>query len=367
MKTEVIIAARGELEVNLKRTVEAIGDKADVCIVFDGMEHGNVLPGSLTFMVRSLELIGGPQGCGWARHRGIMTSDADLIILMDGHMGGDIGKAIQVIQDHHRRRQNHLTCCRMQSLDQHGEPMEGAVQGGAFLALESKEVCSEYWALSAKWLKPPRKKGPIPAIMGACYAFKKSWYEKIGQPLRILRAWGGDEEILSLATHLMGGKVELLPATVGHIYMAAHRNREQTADEMALRWANRYAILEAIPMSEYQERDTMVAWLDQNRRCYNDIPKITDAALDLREVLCNGKVTWEQLKADKIVRPLTAKEQAACLGKIALRQGDAKRGIPPAPVGDKSQIVTRHVEVCKLCGAGNSFRQICGTRATNSF
>ncbi len=41
--------------------------------------------------------------------------------------------------------------------------------------------------------------------------------------------------------------------------------------------------------------------------------------------------------------------------------------LPPAPTGDRPQVVVRPVEVCTMCGARNSFRKIGGTRWFSAF
>jgi len=360
MKTEVIIAVRGELPQNLKRTVESIGDSAQVCIVQDGAETAPVAGDVAARVLRPWQT---PRGPGAARHFGIVSSDADLILLCDGHMQFPMG-AMQAIEKFHAKRKGHLTCCRMQSMDQAGAPMDAQLEGGAWLCLKSREVCDEYWPLSAKWNDPPRSHGSIGAVMGACYAFRRSWYERIGQPLQVLQAWGGDEEILSVSTLLMGGTVYLLNVPVGHIYAAAYQGRQTSVEEVGRRWANRRAVLESIPMPD-AERADLLAWMSQTRRIVNtDVVPVPAACAAVRDVLSRGKRTWPQLKAAGIVREPTENEQARFLGSRRRRDDDVRQrnALPPAPRGDVAQIVTRPAEVCKLCGAENPFRQVRGTR-----
>ena len=364
--TEIIIAARGELPVNLMRTVKACAEVAKVCVVFDGNEKGNEAPDGIKDYARVMRGPDTPQGCGQARHQGIITSDADLIVLVDGHMTFPKGW-LTAIEKHHAHRRNHLTCCRTQSLDQSAIPLKDKPLGGAFLALKSKEVCSEHWALSAKWNKPPAKPGPISAIMGACYAFRRSWYDAIGQPLELLQAWGGDEEVLSLGTHFMGGHVVLLPVVVGHIYMASHVGRIKTADESDAIWANRYAIVDTIPM-EPKEQDELTRWMLNTPRIRSLHMTVGAASQKLKAIWGFGKRSWQDLIDAGIVRPLTDKEQAACLGSKVLRD-DAKRSLPPAPPNDKAQIVQRvkPEERCERCNTLDPFRQVHGKRQTGAF
>jgi len=364
MKTEIVIAARGELAKNLNRTVEQASESAGVCVVFDGNERGNECPDYVLEKARVLR-IDGPCGCGAARHAGITSSEADLIVLCDGHMAFPRGW-MDTIEGYHRKRHKHLACCRMQSLDQKGNPLSDKPQGGAFIAYRTTEVLQNHWGLSAKWNNPPAKAGPVAAVMGACYSFRRKWYDKIGQPLQILRAWGGDEEILSLSTHLMGGKVEMLPVTVGHIYMAAHNGRVKTADETEAIWANRYAIVDAMPMPE-PEREGLRDWMSRSPKAWRRVRGECKKAVELRAFLESGPVAWSSLKDAGVVRGLNKEEQAACLHLQNLKD-DAKRYTPPpAPEKDKSQVVVRHEPVCDRCGARNSFRQVAGRRNTGAF
>ena len=86
MKTEVIIAARCEVPENLTRTVEQASKSADVCVVFDGDEPGNECPDAVRDAARVLRVDGRPSGCGYARNAGIESSEADLIVILDGHI-----------------------------------------------------------------------------------------------------------------------------------------------------------------------------------------------------------------------------------------------------------------------------------------
>jgi hypothetical protein len=157
----------------------------------------------------------------------------------------------------------------------------------------------------------------------------------------------------------MGGAVHLLPVVVGHIYAAAHQGREKTADESALIWANRYAIVNALPAGkEYKE--PLFAWMDRTRRVCTDIPDTADD--DLCEVWANGKRDWLDLLDMEIVREATEKEARSYLGDSRTMKADAKRAIPPAPPNDTTQIIMRKAEVCKRCNAINSFRKVEGTR-----
>jgi hypothetical protein len=138
---------------------------------------------------------------------------------------------------------------------------------GAYLTTKTQEPGNQFWALSAKWLPQGGRAGVVPAIMGACYGMRKDWYVNIGEPLHLLEAWGGDEELLSLCSWMMGGRVYCLPITVGHMYAAPYirtMERAQKKAEQAEIWANRQAIINAIPMPDHV-RDELTQWMGSNR------------------------------------------------------------------------------------------------------
>ena len=373
---EIIIAVRGELLENLKRTVEAVVESAPVCIVYDGAEYPQagvkpkrIIPNERIRVEIPWEI---PKGPGQARHYGITTSVADIVVLTDAHMtfpGGWIKEITAYLMDD--RRKKHLLCCRTQSLDQNFNSLEKEVLNGAFLAVKTKEVCSEYWAVSAKWNRGGKKSGYINAVMGACYAMRREWYDEIGQPLNILAAWGGDEEILSIATHVMGGKIRLMPIICGHVYMATHTGRIVTADEHDRIWSNRFAVVDVLPATKKQKKE-LLAWLRQTRRISGDLSHCfpaerQQAIKQLAAVLRRGKCTWSDLIKRGNARCLTDEEQVKCLGSV-IKRDDEKRAAPPsAPGNDKTQIVVRPVETCARCNAQNSFVKIAGQRHFASF
>jgi len=251
----------------------------------------------------------------------------------------------------------------MHSLDQQAQPIAGELYGGAFIGYKSREFPDERWALPAKWYVPGRESGPIGCIMGACYSIRRSWYRKIDEPLKILAAWGGDEEIMSIASHLMGGTVDLLPIPVGHIYGAKHQGRLRSDEQNRRIWGNRYAVVDSIPMEE-AEREDLFGWMKRSTPPGAGWDRHEAAAL--RKVLASGPVTWEAMKEQGIVRPATMMEMCGDRCKRNLLV-DSARYIPPAPPGDKRQIINQPVIRCELCGARDSFRVIRGPRGWISY
>lgn len=352
MTSEVIIAVRGEMPENLIRTVNQVSKHSDVCLVFDGSENENQCPPKIKNKVRLITIDGAPMGCGYARHVGIDSSTADVIIILDGHM------ILQkdwhrTIMSHHKTRKNHLTCFRCEHLDQNGRKTGDPLESGAAIRYKSTEKHGLKYALTAKWNAEKPEKGQIPCVLGACYSFRRSWYNAIGKPLSILRAWGGDEEILSLATWVMGGKVYLQNAVAGHIYAAKNKGRIKTADEQDAIWANRYAIVDALPMPKMVRND-LRRWLASSNRLYAKIPQMNAETIELARVLESGPRKFDWLVNNGII---TGYEEPA----------DKSYTPPMSPEGDKAQIIIRKADVCNRCGALDSFVQTKGRSYTASF
>jgi glycosyltransferase involved in cell wall biosynthesis/DNA-directed RNA polymerase subunit RPC12/RpoP len=352
MTSEVIIAVRGEMPENLIATVKQAKRSTDVCVVIDGEEAGNECPEEVKGMARVLLVEGEPVGCGYARHVGIESSKADVVIIMDGHMKLEKGWHAKIMQ-HHKNRKNHVACCRCRHLDQDGKPIGDPDESGALIRYKSTEPHGLKYALTAKWNPAKPSKGKIPCILGACYSMRREWYKQIGSPLSILRAWGGDEEVLSLATWIMGGTVYLLPVVAGHIYAAKNKGRIKTADEQDAIWANRYAVVDALPMPEIVRAD-LRKWLNSSNRMCKTVPRMNEETQALADVLATGPRSWSWLIDNGIID--------------GYEQPDTSAYNPPeAPKDDTPQVIVRQQEVCERCGALNPFVQITGRRNTAAF
>jgi len=370
MKIEVIIAARGELPWNLQRTVESIGPGAGVTIVLDGAEPGNQVPNGIKArVVRPWQR---PRGCGQCRHYGIMESRADIVVMVDGHMTFPAGW-LDVVERYHRRKAKLLTCTAMQSLHQDGTPMDSMIEGGGWIAYRTREVWDNHWAMVCKWNAKAVKSGETGCVLGACYAMRREWYKAIGEPLSILEAWGGDEELLSLGTWFCGGRVAVLPIVTGHIHAAQWTGRTDVADQTDMIWSNRRAVLDVLPVSD-EERAGLHEWINRTKRiAARRVPVTAERAERMAKVKRTwsaGERTMADLKAKGIVREPTEEEQRAYLraaGKAAIADTQRKYTPPPAPAKDVAQVIVRPQEVCRMCGAVNSFKKISGPRKWDTF
>ena len=373
MKTEVIIACRGEIPANLERTVSAAMTEAAVCIVYDGRETRDRMKPRAGLRIE--DPFTSPRGCGQARHHGITTSAAANVVLVDGHMAfppGWIGK----IERHLAKHLRDVTCCSTQSLTPKWEPMPGELYHGAYLAMNTIEPqvdiagpLTEFFALCAKWrTDAPEKARVIQAPMGACYGMRREWYTMIGAPFKILEAWGGEEELLAVCGYLCGGRTYLLPLTCGHIHAAPHRER---TIHPAGRWANRLAILWAMPdmdaaaALERHMRQTGVPWAVIDGLVTDERGERIEA---LRIHLSVQSRTWADM-VKSLVLPRTdfRPEPKPLPARAPATIPTTHRTIPRPPIGDSSQVVTRPVEVCERCNAVNPFRKVGGPRMHSRF
>lgn len=226
MKIKAVIAHRYELPANLHRTYYHI------------RSHGV-----------EVELIEDAEGlgCGYARHKAIMQTDADAVLICDAHMKFSSGY-FQSVVDHLSKHPNDITVSQMQSLDYEWDELPGELYAGAYIKLMDA-WSGNFNPIGAKWRRQKSNSNIICAVMGACYGMTVQNYKRIGQPLSVLRAWGGDEEILSIANWMTGGRVCLIPGTAYHIYAAPRINAKNMTDrELAAFYGNRLAIINAIPM-----------------------------------------------------------------------------------------------------------------------
>lgn len=370
-RCEVIMAARGELRGNITRTIENVnktkGEHDKLTVILDGEEENLKL-----LDLKKAKIVvpwkNEHRGCGACRHYGIEKSKAEYVALIDAHMDFPLGWIDRAVE-HLKEEKKDIICFHMKSLYHDWKEMNPFKDFSGcriwFKTVEDGDAGRRYWALSGKWFDTPQSEGEIPCIMGACYVMRKDWYEKIGKPLSILRGWGQDEELLSLASWLCGGRCWLMPLPACmHIYAAPHTRAVQYgADDERLALANRYAAVQVLPISDEIKQD-LYAWLDKNILRRSEIDKILAPRMSkieaLRKHLEKPKRAWKELEELKFFR------QGAETGKVkvnlALTQKFTKSQPPQPP-----QVVIRHIEVCKRCGAHNSFRQFEGMKNFGAF
>jgi glycosyltransferase involved in cell wall biosynthesis len=270
-------------------------------VVLDG-PHDDV---KYFYEARTIQPFSDWRGPGQCRDYAIRNSKAKYIIMVDGHMTFPPGW-VDVICAHLDENPKDITCCLMQGLDQNWMALPERIYSGCHLALKHTHDTMKNWWLYSTWNKEEIEKGKIGSLMGACYGITKAWYKKIGSPLAILRGWGGDEEILSACTWLMGGRCFLLPPICGHIW-AAKRLRPDKLDyhETWELWANHYAMLDALPVpsEEYAKMKEHINKAHNKQRQINEILMQRHEAIQhLRETLQKAPHDWQWLKKNGIIK-----------------------------------------------------------------
>jgi hypothetical protein len=307
----VIIAERNEPD--LKATVANIKENSEAHVIVMSDAKGL-----------------GPQAM---RHKGIeLAAGSEVCIVMDGHMRIK-PRALDAMAEWCRRKPSSVAvaeCYHHYEETWTGQPYSGA----RFAWKDFGKDASEPQAFVAKWRKD-HSVGQIPCVMGACYGFSRGWYmDGIRAPWAFGTGWGCDEEILSAATWLRGGTVDLLPAQVWH----RARKPGQVPYELSRRellgvWANRMRILDMLPMSNEEKQELVLhiapALHINDWRQVNEINKIfADSVEAFREFLSTGPLKWAKFK--EMIGMETVKE----MGMKDLRQVAADRGIT-VPFGCK--------------------------------
>lgn len=185
------------------------------------------------------------EGPGAIRHRCIeyaRRADCDVAIIIDAHMRFK-PDTLPEMAAYVRNRPTHLATCECW----HNERCEMAggkapYKGAVFQLKEA--YADQCHAIVPKWRAEAE---PITCVMGACYAFTLDWYYHIGAPLRLLQAWGCDEELLSGCTWFHGGEVVCLPFECAHLYRTGSTANFDTR-YLAGVWANEMAKVNLFPM-----------------------------------------------------------------------------------------------------------------------
>lgn len=351
-----IIANRGELPKNLDRTISAIQAAGVTPLVVPDPE-------------------GDIRGCGYRRHEGILAAKTDKVFLCDGHMDFEDGyfDALSVALDEHP---DDLICTRMQTIDHNWRPT-GALYSAARLNSPWRLSADETVPFAGVWRADTAgTPGPVPCVMGACYAFTRASYERWGRPLAILRAWGGDEEVLSLAAWFSGDTVRMIGAVAKHMYAAPRQGgRALTDDAEAIRiWANRDAILRAFPIPPATRRalrDAMYASSAAKGRRKDISDEASRRASDIMHLQRTLKATrsWAWVEQNILNREDVGDEPAAKpAAKAPKPPASASKPAPPPATTPKRAARPRanygaseDRRTCHACGSSastvNSTRQ----------
>ena len=305
MKTSVLIATRKDPD--LRATV-------------DNLRHNSGCH------VQSYEDTRG-MGPQWVRHKLISESNADVVIVMDGHMRVKPG-TLDAAAEYVGQRGNKVACLRCFHSEQ--EDWTGTPYAGASLQWGGKgKDVGEPQAFVAKWRKS-QQAGKIGAVMGACYVMRRDWYlDGLRAPWQWGQGWGCDEELISAATWLRGGEVELLPWAVWHRAQSA-KSRKFSYSDAQLRgvWANRLALLQALPMPT-STRNKLIQQIMPaiNKSHWRSVAALVGAYEgelgEYRAFLASGGLSWDDFEKTIMERETVKKasmmelrEQAKAAGLI---------------------------------------------------
>lgn len=249
----------------------------------------------------------GPQFC---RNAGIVGAETDVVVVVDAHMRFKPA-ALDELAGMVRANPDRVYCAKCHHNVE--KSFDDSPYAGARWSWKSEDR-GQFWILSGKW-RDTAETGEIGCVMGACYAFSRELYTRIGAPWRLGLGWGMDEETLSLLTWLVGGRCELADVEVAHQYRVQATLPYQLTPTQALGvWANRLTFLDMLPMppSDYNE---LSEWLGRNeivRRASAMAAANTKEAHKIRKMLSGQKRTWQDWKARFILNtedPAPGKEE----------------------------------------------------------
>lgn len=203
----------------LHQTVQSIlgtsGCYCEVVVVDDGSNP------KVQHLPKDVKLIRNPErrGVGPSRHKGVLHASAPLILITDAHMLFAEGWFQPTVNA--MNTSDKLMLCG-QTIGLHETDTDlshpKGVYNGARMVLCDPNAEPRWRILCPKWAedKPGQDFYPLSAVMGALYVMHKSFYLKIGG-LRLLREFGGDEEMLSLKVLRAGGDIRMFkPLKAGH-------------------------------------------------------------------------------------------------------------------------------------------------------
>lgn len=275
MRTAVVIAWRDgetELQATIDSVSESIG-KAQVCAVEDKTGAGPAR----------------------TRHRGIEAAKGcDVVIIVDAHMrfhGSVLSDMAREV-----RRNGGLYCAKCHHNEEctfdAKHPSGKTWYAGADIHYKGHDQNGRQ-ALVWKWSDNPEA-GPRACVGGACYAFSRSWYYEVGQPLAALPAWGCDEEALSISAWYSGYEPTVFD---GHV---AHRWRPSPPWKSASNALveSRAALISAV-VHDYQDLSELLK--------YQGVEFNHDPSVEIwRSRLVDQPRTWNDWKAAVPIMPQEA-------------------------------------------------------------
>jgi len=250
MTVSVVIACLSE-QAELLKTIRSLRETAtcdlDIVIVDDCSRQPLTVPEGVR-LIRNRHNI----GVGASRHVGVCAAKFDTVLITDAHMRFCPGwtepmGAIETFGGIPGKGGRGLMLCgqtlALRETDETWEQHHGLYHGARMVIKDASQPEARYRFLNPVWA--PEKHVPIPvdlslilgaspgdeawyplsACMGALYAFSRSFFLKVGG-LRMLRGFGGDEELLSLKWLRAGGEIRLCKSLrAAHKFVKNNRPR----------------------------------------------------------------------------------------------------------------------------------------------
>lgn len=210
------------------RTIESILDTSppgmvEILAIDDGSDEYNPLVSKFPHvrLVRQLNRLGQPESLD----KGVKMAQSPNVLMIDAHMTfRDDNWAERLIEILEAERET-VFCTTCVHLSEEQRELSKAKQkyyGGTLQMIDPDEADSPFakQILNPKWIETPPDQAvsDVPCILGAAYAVRKEWYQKLNG-LKGLEKWGGHEPFLSLKSFLAGGKVQLIrDIEIGHLF-----------------------------------------------------------------------------------------------------------------------------------------------------
>lgn len=158
-------------------------------------------------------------GVAASRDEGISLAETDYILLLDGHMRFPNSDWDKLLMEYLPKDHRAVWCGNTLILNRENDGnivwKDTPPSFGAYM-----EMDKEAWGINWNYcdLNPNEDVCDIPCVLGACYAFHKSYWQKL-MGLKGLQQYGMDEQFISYKVWMEGGSCKLIKSLkVGHLY-----------------------------------------------------------------------------------------------------------------------------------------------------
>ena len=287
MTISVVIACLNE-QAELLKTIRSLRETAtcdlDIVVVDDASKVPLTVPDGVR-LIRNRWTI----GVGASRHIGVCAAKSDTVLITDGHMRFCPGWDKPLTDFMVPRELEHDglmlcgQCLALREADETWEQNHGVYHGARMVVKDANQPEARYRFLNPVWAKERAGEDnyPLSACMGALYVFSRSYFLKLGG-LRMLRGFGGDEELLSIKWLRSGGEIRLCKTLcAGHKFCPGNRPRFP------------------LSLSEVLYNKCVVALTCCPAEVANDMLKLLGVGADVRKIQEMVKANWGQIAAEK--------------------------------------------------------------------